>query len=196
MRAQNIFRITFQLTQLERYYRGIISQKQIYHYGYYECSMKAPKSTGWHSAFWTTQDFINSAESSTTMNEIDILESDSNGQVNGSTHHIALHQWTPRHITPNAYQSSYTKDCEGTVMPNFSLGFNTFGALVDEEKVTYYFNRKRIAELYYQGLFPNYTVNPAEILMTCLAHRDNISLDGLPQDTCEFEYVRYYKKVN
>ncbi|WP_313374334.1 glycoside hydrolase family 16 protein [Chishuiella sp.] len=169
---------------------GIISKFDNIKYGYFEASMKMPKSKDLHSSFWTTQGFINSTESALTRNEIDIIEFDNNGTDTGNNEiHSNIHKWYPTHTSPGSKKVS--KDVLGNTLTDFSDNFNKFGCYVTENFIAFYVNRVLVSRYFYKSANIGYSINPTDIILSSLPYT-NVDLGDKTEDFTEVEYVRYF----
>jgi beta-glucanase (GH16 family) len=98
-------------------------------YGYFECKAKFPKGPGMWPAFWLMG--VRGIKDKTITNpEIDVVEQYS---AIPNSLCMALHQWGP--------QKKYAGQGDAMVVPSMTDDFHTYGALVDEKNIVWYFDR-------------------------------------------------------
>lgn len=172
---------------------GIISKVDGIQYGYFEARIKMPTSNYMHSSFWTTQEFIQSNESTLTRNEIDIVEFDYIAGVGNNEMKSCIHKWYPSHIYATPF--SLNKNINGNELPDFSLDFNNYGCLVTKEYVAFYFNGILMHRYFYKSTLEGYSINPCDIMLSSLPYTSP-NLNGKTEDFMQVDWVRYYKSFN
>jgi hypothetical protein len=97
-------------------------------YGYFECRAKFPKGPGMWPAFWLMG--VRGIQDKTVTNpEIDVIEQYS---AIPYCHTSTLHLWGPN--------NRHSAEGEGFVVPSMTDDFHTYGAMVDEKNIIWYFD--------------------------------------------------------
>jgi beta-glucanase (GH16 family) len=107
------------------YTSSVITTKQTFKYGYYECRFKVPHGSGFNAAFWLFGD---------QNSEIDVFE------IIGSK---PAEVQTTLHWREKDYKNSKTQWFEHTkVQPPFDTAFHTMGVLWTTNNLTWYLDGK------------------------------------------------------
>lgn len=134
------------------YYGGILSSVDAkgngfsQKYGYFEMSAKLPAGPGTWSAFWlmSLPSLLNRR---LHMGEIDIVEQYGDPVA---TLFSTLHLWDPS----NSWAKLWEKENRSS-QPTMTAGFHTYGADIQPDFITFYYDRQRIAQL--PNAIPGYT---------------------------------------
>jgi beta-glucanase (GH16 family) len=99
-------------------------------YGYFEMTAKLPKGPGVWPAFWLV-----GIDNSKSRAEIDVLEYYG---VSPSTYHVTVHVWAED-------ETKFGDNKVVTIGPSIATDqFNKYSVLIDENWVTFYFNRREV----------------------------------------------------
>jgi len=97
-------------------------------FGYFECRAKFPKGPGMWPAFWIMG--VRGIKDKTITNpEIDVIEQYS---AIPYCHTSTLHLWGPN--------NKHTAEGDSFVVPSMTDDFHTYGAMVDEKNIVWYFD--------------------------------------------------------
>lgn len=159
----------------KHYTGGGVASKRRFKYGYYEARFKVPSGAGWHTSFWTA--VWGPPASTGSRQEIDICENESGSPTRYSA---GLHQWSPEH-----------KGLSGQKIttPDLSADFHVWGCEFTRDKITYYFDGKKVHTADAKKL-----ASPEEgnILLTAIGYK-KIDDKKLPA-VAEYDWVRFYEK--
>lgn len=143
--------------------------------GYFEARMKLPAGDGVWPAFW-----LNSREGV----ELDIVE------FYGHDDDQFASVW---HIWAEEDEGGHQAESHWTEVPPGSLSdrYNTFGVLVEDARVTFYFNREPI-----WSFTPPWTVEPQFFPLVNLALGSGWPIDDTPDPSYLYvDYIRVYRPV-
>lgn len=170
---------------------GIIS-KGTFDTGYYECSVRFPPDSGWHTSFWTIQYY------GTRKNEIDIEENTSGNRPTGPggqyEYHCGAINWAVPSNSPLANPFGYKETIRltnGIPLPDLSAAFHRYGCIVTDTSLSFYFDRQLSAHYLIQRYWKGMSINPANILLTSLALQGG---ENSQPAEAVFDYVRYYRR--
>jgi len=147
-------------------------------YGYFEARLKLPPGPGTWPAFWLLGVKKLQGEKIVTP-EIDVVE-----QYGHSPHalHTNLHLWYP--------DKRHTADGDVAIVEGMITGFHTYGVLVDEQHITFYYDRVQLRQL----ATPEEAKQPLYLLVN-LALGSGWPIDKTPDPSHLFvDYVRAWAK--
>jgi len=104
-------------------------------YGYFEARMKLPKGEGTWPAFWLLG--VNKLRGEKIVTpEIDVVEQYGIGP---NALHTNLHLWYP--------DKRHTADGDVSIVQGMTDDFHTYGVLVDEQHITFYYDRVQLRQI-------------------------------------------------
>lgn len=161
---------------------GVIS-KPAFRFGYYETRFRILAGKGWHSSFWMMgHDGSGGTGTTKTALELDVIENDS---INLTAYGVNLHKWQGQH-------ASYGHK---NVSTSSLADFHVFGCEYTPTAVHYYLDGKLVQTVDTSQL----PLGDLNIWLTSIASHlgktDAVDESRLP-GRVEFEYVRFYEKVN
>lgn len=147
-------------------------------FGYFEARMKLPPGLGTWPAFWLLGVKKLQGERVCTP-EIDVVE-----QYGHSPHalHTCLHLWYP--------DKHHTADGDVAIVEGMTEGFHTYGVLVDEQHITFYYDRIQLRQI----ATPEEAKQPLYLLVN-LALGSGWPTDQTPDPSWMFvDYVRAWAR--
>ena len=150
--------------------------------GYFEMRAKFPKGPGTWPAFWLLSvDRLKDPKDAptTTGIELDVVEQYG---VNDHALHATTHWWFPGGL--------HTADGDVALVPDMTADFHTYGVMVDDARITYYFDGRPLRS----HPTPPEAKRPLYILVD-LALGGGWPIDGTPDPSVmTVDYVRAYAK--
>ena len=148
-------------------------------YGYFECRAKFPKGPGMWPAFWLMG--VRGIKDKTVTNpEIDVIEQYS---AIPNCHTSTLHLWGPN--------NKHTAEGDAFVVPSMTDGFHSYGAMVDEKTIIWYFDGSEL----WRTKTPEEAKVPLYVMVN-LAMGSGWPIDKAPSPSyMDVDYVKVWSKA-